>query len=68
MHIYISFLQLPYIMLLCIYIVSNPDTSMNYLEAKSSLLHDQPQIPVGMLAIEFAALLCVAALMVRFFA
>lgn len=41
---------------------------MNYLEAKSSLLRDQPQIPVGMLAIEIATLLCVAALMVRFFA
>jgi len=41
---------------------------MNYLEAKTVLIKDSPHIPLSLVAIEIAALLCVAALLVRIFA
>jgi hypothetical protein len=41
---------------------------MNYLEAKTVLLKDNPRIPLSLVAIEIAALVCVAAMLVRIFA
>jgi len=41
---------------------------MNYLDAKTVLLRNNPRIPLSLVAIEIVALLCVAGLLVRIFA
>jgi hypothetical protein len=41
---------------------------MNYLEAKTVLLKDNPRIPLSLVAAEIAALVSVAATLVWFFA
>ena len=41
---------------------------MNYLEAKSVLLEDSRPIPFRLIAVEAAALVSVAGIMVQFFA
>ena len=41
---------------------------MNYLEAKSELMRRAPRIPFKLYAIEAATLVCVAGVLVQFFA
>ena len=41
---------------------------MNYLQAKSELLKESPQVPFKLLAIEAAAMIGVAGVLVRLFA
>jgi len=41
---------------------------MNYLEAKLELMGQAPRIPLKLIAIEAAALVIVAGVLVRFFA
>lgn len=41
---------------------------MNYLEARIELLKQSPKIPFKLFAIEAAALVCVAGVLVQFFA
>ena len=41
---------------------------MNYLEAKTVLLKDSPQIPFKLLAVEVAAMIAIAGILVRLFA
>lgn len=41
---------------------------MNYLEAKTELLRQAPRIPLKLFAIEAVALVCVAGVLVKFFA
>lgn len=41
---------------------------MNYLEARIELLKRAPKIPFKLIAIEAAALVCVAGVLVQFFA
>ena len=43
-------------------------TCMNYLEAKTVLLKDSPQIPFKLLAVEVAAMIAIAGILVRLFA
>jgi hypothetical protein len=41
---------------------------MNYLEAKIELLRHAPRIPLKLIAVEAAVLVCVAGVLVQFFA
>lgn len=41
---------------------------MNYYEARIELMKENPQIPLGAIAIEAALLVAVAAILVRIFA
>ena len=67
-HVYISALQRPYIMLLCIYIVSKGYGLLNYLEAKTVLSKDHPEVPFTLLALEVAGMTGIAATLVWIFA
>lgn len=41
---------------------------MNYLEAKTVLMRNNPQMPFHLIAIEVVALVCLAAILVKIFA
>ena len=55
-------------MLLCIYIVSKGYGLLNYLEAKTVLSKDHPEVPFTLLALEVAGMTGIAATLVWIFA